>query len=147
MRLRITAQDLSDQQQEIFDDLMQHMLLAVEPDNLSTAEGPGTLAEYLKESHNLVLKRFNNDGLEMVVQCPNLKSFESLLNDYHSGLLNEVVERCLVTDVIKTILNMDTVRLKTAIEEESELEMIRECLILMQKISFVASCSIVKGKC
>lgn len=106
---------------------MQHTILAMEPDNLCAAEGLGSLTEYLKESYNLLLKRFTNDGLEMVVQCANLESFESLLNDYHSGHLSEVAEKCLVTDDIKTILHLETVRLKIVIKEEEDLDILGDC--------------------
>ena len=98
----------------------------MEPDNLSTNEEVGSLTKYLKESHNLILKTFTSDGLTIKVQCP-VENLESLLVDCHSGHLNEVAERCLLTDEIRTILHVDAVRLKTTIEEErSNVEMLSE---------------------
>lgn len=98
-----------------------------ECDNLSQAQGVVSLTEYLSESNNSLLKAYRNDGLEIIVQCPTLESLENLLNDCGSGRLNEVAERCLVTDEIKTILDLETVRLKTVIEKKSYLEVLREC--------------------
>ena len=126
MQLKITPEDLNDEQEEIFDSVLQQTVLSVEPDNLSANEGVGSLTKYLKESHSLTLKTFTPDGLTLIVQCP-LASLGSLLDDYHSGHLNEVAGRCLLTGEIRKILNMDTVRLKTTIEEElSNVEMLSE---------------------
>ena len=55
------------------------------------------------------------------VQCPTLESLESLWNDYHSGHLNEVAERYLVTDEIKRKFNLETFKFKTTLEEENYL--------------------------
>ena len=125
LQLKITPEDLNDEQQEIFDDVIQQMALSVEPDDLSTNEGVGSLTKYLKETHSLVLERFTADGLTLIVQCP-VERLESLSDDCHRGDLNEVAERCLLTDQIRTILDMDTVRLKTAIEELSFVKMSSE---------------------
>ena len=126
MQLKITPEDLNDEQQEIFDSVIQQTVLSMEPDDLSTDKGVGSLTKYLKESHNLTLKTFTSDGLTIKVQCP-VESLESLLVDCHFGHLNEVAERCLLTGEIRTILNMDTVRLKATIEEEqSNVEMLSE---------------------
>ena len=125
MRLKITPEDLNDEQQEIFDDLMREMVQSMESDDLSEDEGVGSLIKYLKESHSLTLKRFTKDGLTIIIQCP-VENLESLLENCNSGHLNEVAERCLLTDEIRTILNVDTVKLKTTIKEESNVEMLSE---------------------
>lgn len=136
LQLKITPEDLNDEQQEIFDSVIQQTVLSMEPDNLSTDEGVGSLTKYLKESHNLTLKTFTSDDLTIIVQCP-VESLGSLLVDCHSGHLNDVAERCLLTDEIRKILNMDTVRLKTTIEEElSNVEMLSE---LIRDLQLVAS--------
>ena len=126
MQLKITPEDLNDEQQEIFDNVIQQTVLSMEPEHLCTDEGVGSLTKYLRESHSLTLKTFTSDGLTIIVQCP-VESLETLLVDCHSGHLNEVAERCLLTDGIKTILDIDTVKLKTTIEEElSNVEMLSE---------------------
>ena len=103
------------------------MVLAIEPDDNVTAQGVGALIKYLKRSHSLLLNEFLNSGLETIVQCPTLESLDSLLNDYYSGHLNEVAERCLVTEEVETKLNKETLRLRTVINAENHLGMFGEC--------------------
>lgn len=128
LQLKITSESLNDEQQEIFDDVMRELVLTMEPSNFSSGERVGTFITYLKESYNVVVKRFTNDGLEMIVECPTLDSFQRLLGDQHSGYLREVAEDCLLGDNIKTVLNMDkeTVRLKTVLKEHSQLDTLRK---------------------
>lgn len=108
--------------------MMRELVLTMEPSNFSSGERVGTFITYLKESYNVVVKRFTNDGLEMIVECPTLDSFQRLLGDQHSGYLREVAEDCLLGDNIKTVLNMDkeTVRLKTVLKEHSQLDTLRK---------------------
>ena len=89
--------------------------------NVATRDGVGGLIEHIKETHHLALKSVGVSSLVIKVQCPTLESLESLWNDYCSGDLNEVAERYLVTDEIKKKLNLETLRLKTTIEEENYL--------------------------
>ena len=107
---------------------MRELALTMEPGNFSTEERVGTFITYLKESYNVVVKGFTNDGLEMIFECPTLGSFQRLLGDQHSGYLREVAEDCLLADNIKTVLNMDkeTVRLKTVLKEHSQLDTLRK---------------------
>ena len=110
---------------------MRQLVLATETNNLSAEEGLGVFMSYLKESHNVLVKRFTNGGLEMIVECPTPGSLESLLNDYHSGHLREVAEACVVSDEIKKVFNVETVRLNTVIKEQSQLEPIREYIAFL----------------
>ena len=109
--------------------MMRELVLTMEPGNFSTEERVGTFITYLKESYNVVVKGFTNDGLEMIFECPTLGSFQRLLGDQHSGYLREVAENCLLDDDMKTVLNMDkeTVRLKTVLKEHSQLDTLRKC--------------------
>ena len=88
---------------------------------ITTHDGVGGLIEHIKETHHLALKSVGFSSLVINVQCPTLKSLESLWKDYCSGHLNEVAEKYLVTDEIKRKINLETVRLKTTIEEENYL--------------------------
>lgn len=136
MELKITTQDLNVEQQQIFDDLMREIYFSMEHDSLSTAEGVCTLTDYLTESHNVLLKVFMTDGgLEMIVQCPTIENLERLLSDHRSGHLIEVAERCLVTDEMKTILDLETVRLKADIKE-SYVEMLGKCATVSLRFFF-----------
>ena len=51
-----------------------------------------------------------------------MDSLELLWNDSLSGHLDKVAERYLVTDEMKKRLNLETINLKTTIEEENYLK-------------------------
>ena len=63
----------------------------------------------------------NVGSLEIIVECRTLKSLEHLWNDYLSGHLSKVAERYLVTDEMKKKLGLETINLKTTIDEENYL--------------------------
>ena len=86
---------------------------------VSSAEGVSALIEHIQNTYNLALKSVGIGSLELTFQCTSLESLESLWSDYQSGHLNDIAERYLVTDDIKSKLNLQIVRLKTFIEEEN----------------------------
>ena len=124
IKLVISNQGLNEEKQQTV-----HAMLAilaqtyVKSHNLSTAEpeSVGTLIEFLKKAYHVALMSVNEGSLEIVVRCPNLESLEHLWSDYLSGRLNEEVERHLMTEEIKRKLNLETVRLKTTIDERNYL--------------------------
>ena len=67
----------------------------------------------------MALKSVGVGSLRITFNCQSLESLEHLWSDYQSGQLNGIAERYLVTDDIKKKLNLETVRLKTTIEEEN----------------------------
>ena len=77
------------------------------------------LIEHIHKTYNLALESVGVGSLEVKLRCPSLESLEHLWSDYQSGQLNDIAERYLVTDEIKEKLNLETVRLKTTIEEEN----------------------------
>ena len=124
IKLFISTHGLDEEKQ-----LRVHAMLAVlaqtyvKSHNLSTAElePVGALIGFLEKAYHVVLLSVNEGSLEIVVRCPNLESLEHLWSDYLSGRLNEAVERHLITEEIKRKLNLETVRLKTTIEERNYL--------------------------
>lgn len=48
-----------------------------------------------------------------------MESLASILNHHQCRHLDKLVERCFVTDAIKSVLNLETVTLKTVLEDES----------------------------
>ena len=120
IKLLISTQGLNEEQQETV-----HAILAlqaqtyVKSHNLSTAElePVGALIAFLEKAYRVALVSVNVGSLEIIVRCPNLESLEDLWSDYLSGRLNEEAERHLMTEEIKRKLNLETVRLKTTIEE------------------------------
>ena len=109
--------------------------LLTEIDTLEQSQEEATLFFHrLQISYNLLVKKFGIGCLEITVECVNLEGLERLWNDYQSGELNDLAERCLVTDKLKKKLNVETVQLETSIAEESYmrckkalLEKSREC--------------------
>ena len=98
---------------------------------VSTPDGVSGLIEHIQDAYNLALKSVGVGSLEIKFQCTSLESIESLWSDYQSGHLNDIAERYLVTDHIKKKLNLESIRLKTIIEEENY----RICKrILMEKL-------------
>ena len=77
------------------------------------------LIEYIKKTHNVALESVGLGSLEITFRCTSLESLESLWSDYQSGHLNGISEIYLVTDDIKKKLNLESIKLKTVIEEEN----------------------------
>lgn len=140
LKLKIRQQNLDVEQNRKFKEhFLGHFELLLELDTLDlTAEqsqGEATsFFQCLQKSYNLLVTKFGLGCLEVTVECVNLEGLERLWNDYQSGYLNDLAERCLVTDKLKKKLNVETVQLKTSIAEESYmcckkalLEKSREC--------------------
>ena len=72
---------------------------------------------YLKEMR-VLLTGVNIGSLVVTVTCDSLKILEELWEDYSSGHLGEVVQRCFVTKEILTELSLAELKLKTTIVEE-----------------------------
>ena len=113
-------QDLNDEQSKIVHDTLQRQILVYfQHRTIATSEGVSGLIEYIKKTHNVALESVGLGSLEITFRCTSLESLESLWSDYQSGHLNDIAERYLVTDDIKSKLNLQIVRLKTFIEEEN----------------------------
>lgn len=54
---------------------MWELVFIMEFSNFFLGECVGIFIMYLKEFYNVVVKRFMNDGLEMIVECLILDSF------------------------------------------------------------------------
>ena len=125
-------QEISDEQSKIVHETLQRQILVYfQHRTIATSEGVSGLIEYIKKTHNVALESVGLGSLEITFWCTSLESLESLWSDYHSGHLNDIAERYLVTDDIKKKLNLESMRLKTIIENENY----RICKrILMEKL-------------
>ena len=83
--------------------------------------GVRALIEFLKMAYNASQVALNKGSLIISLDCKTLKDLDQLWNDYLSGHLNKVAERYLVTDEMKTKLNLRKINLKTTIEEQNYL--------------------------
>ena len=77
--------------------------------------------EHLETTYTFSFTSLGTGSLVIKGQCDDPESLESLWKDYNSGVLNEDAERFLVTDDIKREINLETVKLKTIIEEDNYL--------------------------
>ena len=88
-------------------------------DNL--VEDLKSFTDHIVETYRVHLATVGKGSVIIILDCPTLDSLEHLWNDYLAGHLDTVAERYLVTDVLKKKLNLETVCLKTTIEEENYL--------------------------
>ena len=83
--------------------------------------GVRAFVEFLEKAYDVTLVALNKGSLIISLKCKTLKGLDQLWNDCLSGHLNKVAERYLVTDEIKTNLNLRKINLKTTIEVENYL--------------------------
>ena len=113
-------QEINDEQRKIVHETLQRQILVyLQHRTIATSEGVSGLIEYIKMTHDLALKSVGLGSLEITFRCTSLESLESLWSDYMSGRLNNIAERYLVTDDIKKKLDLESIRLKTIIEEKN----------------------------
>ena len=93
-------------------------------------KGVGAMTESIIRTYGLFLENIRMGSLIIIFNCQSLKSLEHLWNDYLSGHLDKMAEQHLVTNEMKEKLNMETIELKTTIEEENYLQCRR---VLMER--------------
>ena len=84
-------------------------------------KGVRALAKFITKNYGLLIKDIAVGSLVIVLNCQRIESLEHLWNDFLSGHLDKVAERYLVTDEMKKRLNLETIHLKTTIEEQNYL--------------------------
>ncbi len=73
---------------------------------------------YMKEMRQVFITGVDIGSLLITVKCDSLEVLEGLWEDYSSGHLGEVVQKCFVTDEILKELSLAELKLKTTISEE-----------------------------
>ena len=73
--------------------------------------------EYMKNMR-LIITGVSIGSLLITVKCDSYQILERLWEDYSSGHLGEVVQRCFVTEEILTELSLTELKLKTTISQE-----------------------------
>ena len=120
--LKIITPDLTEEQQEIINkDLKDQIQRYKRHHDLSTTEGVKSLIKFIIKSYNVSVESLGIGCLEMIVQCPNLKSLERLWRDCCSGVLDNIAEQYLVTSELKRKLDLQAVKMKTTITQENYL--------------------------
>ena len=95
--------------------LIAHMYLNASP--LSNKDDSESFLAYMKEMRTTITG-VDVGSLMITVQCDSLEILERLWEDYSSGHLGEVVQRCFVTEEILTELSLAELKLQTTISEE-----------------------------
>ena len=85
------------------------------------AQALKSLTDHLLKIYELTLVTVCAGSIIIIVECLTLESLEHLWKDYTAGHLDKVAERYLVTEEVREELNLETVCLSTAIEEENYL--------------------------
>ena len=70
------------------------------------------------EKMRVIITDVGIGSLLITVKCDSLEILETLWEDYFSGHLGEVVQRCFVTEEILTELNLAELKQQTTISEE-----------------------------
>jgi len=89
--------------------------------DLSSYEGIDDYCVYLRGHLSLMDVSFQTSSIKITVKCRTLPILEYLWDDYCSGNLNAVAEKCLITEEVKDELGMETIQLTTTILEEDYL--------------------------
>ena len=76
------------------------------------------LLQYLKEIRKVVVVDCDLGSIVLTVECNSLEILDKLWEDYRSGHLGKVVQKCLVSDDILNILGPTEVKVTTSINEE-----------------------------
>lgn len=122
LKVKVKVKDLNEEQRKTFWKQFNEGLRQYTENNKNPPNGElRDVIDFLVDAYNVIIRRLGFGCLEITVQCLTLDSLESLWEDYRSGHLSEVAERCLVTSEIKRKLGLETIKLTTTIEEDDYL--------------------------
>ena len=85
-------------------------------------KGVGAMTEAIIQSYGLLLKNVYMGSLIVIFDCQSLESLKHLWSDYLLGHLDKMAEQYLVTSEMKEKLKLETISLKTTIEQENYLQ-------------------------
>ena len=89
--------------------------------DLSSDTGLRRFYAYLVGELHLRNVIYEPSSIKVTVKCRTLEILEGLWNDYCSGRLNAVAEKCFITEKVKDELGMETIQLATTLLEEDYL--------------------------
>ncbi|XP_068751702.1 ankyrin-1-like [Montipora capricornis] len=139
IKLLISVSDLNEEQEEeVYNLLETQVKMFVKSRDYSSNKRKGVraLTDFINKAYEVSLMAVNMGSLEIIVECPTLRSLEHLWKDYLSGYLDKVAERYLVTDEMKKKVGLETINLKTTIDEENYLA----CSKFLTKMPGACSC-------
>ena len=124
IKLSIHARNLGKEKKEAMEEISTLITQAYDKFNIHSrggVEGFKSLTDHLIDAYAVRLVTVRKGSVVIILECPTLESLEHLWSDYRSGHLDKVTERYLVTDEMRKKLNVETICLKTTIDEENYL--------------------------
>ena len=101
--------------QELFDTIAHRYLQTVRP---SSPEEFNDYYIYLTKIRKVLIMGVKLQSLIITVRCTSLQILEELWQDYRSCHLNEMAQKCLVTEEILTEFGLKEAKLTTTILEK-----------------------------
>lgn len=98
----------------------------------SDRKGFDDFLKYLTSMRGVLIEDVKSGSLVITVKCASLQVLEEFWADYTCGHLDEVVQKCLVTEDILTDLGLAELKLKTAIREDDY----EECKQFFQELGW-----------
>ena len=84
---------------EVLNAIASRYLQSVRPSN---SEGFNDFKQYITEIDKELIVDVQQGSLIITMRCSSLQTLEQLWQDYRSGHLNEMAQKCLVTNAILT---------------------------------------------
>ena len=109
--------------QEILSSIASKCLL-----NPSTSEEFNGFLHYMEKVRKVIIVDVKTGSLMVMVECSSLQVLDELWEDYITGHLSEMVQKCLVTQEILEEFALAEVKITTTINEE-EYKACRELLL------------------
>ena len=116
---------LTEELKELFRLIASNYLLTTPP---RCKDDHDNFLTYMKEMR-VTITGVDIGSLLITVKCDSLEVVEGLWEDYSSGHLGEVVQKCFVTEEILIELNLAQLKLKTTISEEEYMK----CRVFFEK--------------
>ena len=125
VKLLISTKYLEKEKREVIEEILakevQNYLRFNDHSGDTHARAMKSFTDHLINVYCVHLFTVGSGSVIINLDCPTLDSLEHLWSDYLAGHLDILAERYLVTDDIKKKLNLETICLKTTIEEEDYL--------------------------
>ena len=96
----------------------------------SDRKGFDDFLEYLTSMKGVLIEDVKSGSLVITVKCASLQVLEELWADFTCGHLDEMVQKCLVTEDILTDLGLAELKLKITIREDDY----KECKQFFQEL-------------
>ena len=126
--------------QEILNLVATKYLKNIDP---STPEEFNCFVRYLYEVRKVLIVSTGPGSLIITVKCGSRQILEDLWNDYCSGYLNYMAQKCLVTEEILETLGLVKVKFTTTIPKEKYIECKNLIMVsIMRLLLYLVFCTV-----